>query len=61
MIVREIEQNPELLDSFDWFNDYKDTLRWAKQNAPHLVPGLVSKYLKYQERIWVRINKGDRP
>ena len=29
MIVREIETNPELIDDFDWFNDYADTRNWA--------------------------------
>ena len=25
MIVREIVEHPELIEDFDWFNDYQDT------------------------------------
>ena len=35
MIVREIAGQPELLEDFDWFNDYDDTRFWAET----LVPG----------------------
>lgn len=31
MIVREILQNPNLADDFDFFNDYKDTMAWLKR------------------------------
>ena len=37
MIVREIKENPVLLLSFDWFNDYADTRSWAVVNCPNLV------------------------
>jgi len=40
MIVREIKEHPELLDNFDWFNDYKDTRSWALTEAPELVDKL---------------------
>ncbi|KKL66534.1 hypothetical protein LCGC14_2144020 [marine sediment metagenome] len=30
MIVRKILDNPDLIDDFDFFNDYKDTLHWLK-------------------------------
>jgi len=33
MIVREIEDQPEILNCFDWFNDYEDTKRWAVRNG----------------------------
>lgn len=34
MIVREIKENPdEVLDFFDFFNDYDDTFSWAKHNC----------------------------
>lgn len=55
MIVREIEKNPLLLETFDWFNDYDDTLAWAKHSAPELVEKLEDGFkvwLKaYHERI----------
>lgn len=35
MIVREIKDaGPEFFESFDYFNDYKDTRAWAKHNCP---------------------------
>lgn len=30
MIVRDVLKCPELLDSFDWFNDGDDTIRWLR-------------------------------
>lgn len=30
MIVREILENPSLIDNFDWFNDGKDTIHFLK-------------------------------
>jgi hypothetical protein len=33
MIVREIVTDTEkTLETFDWFNDYSDTRRWAARN-----------------------------
>ncbi len=40
MIVREIKDRPELIATFDWFNDYKDTRSWCVQNAPDRVAAL---------------------
>lgn len=35
MIVREIKVNREaVLKTFDWFNDYEDTRRYAVENCP---------------------------
>ena len=28
MIVREIVDNPKLIETFDFFNDAKDTIKW---------------------------------
>ena len=42
MIIREIKDNPELINTFDWFNDYADTRRWARYNCPELIEGLDS-------------------
>lgn len=28
MIVREILNNPQLIDTFDFFNDFDDTIAW---------------------------------
>lgn len=47
MIVREIVLYPELIDSFDFFNDYEDTRQWATINAPELVPILDLKYKEW--------------
>jgi len=30
MIVRAVLQNPSLIESFDWFNDGKDTIGWLR-------------------------------
>lgn len=45
MIIREIKHNPEqeLID-FDWFNDYKDTVKWCKKFYPEIVPKLNEGY-----------------
>jgi hypothetical protein len=53
MIVREIKDNPELLKTFDWFNDYEDTKRWAEYHCPELVKSLdegFKKWLKHFNR-----------
>jgi hypothetical protein len=49
MIVREIKYKPELLDNFDWFNDYEDTRRWAIYSCPELVYGLDKGYEKWRK------------
>ena len=51
MIVREIKTHPELLENFDWFNDYKDTKRWAIYNCPELVSALDAGYEKFI-KVW---------
>lgn len=51
MIVREIAENQELLDDFDWFNDYKDTRQWAVYaERPDLVKRLDEGHKKWLER-----------
>lgn len=44
MIVREIKQDPTLIENFDWFNDYKDTRGWAVHSCPELVEKLDEGY-----------------
>lgn len=48
MIVREIKTNTdEVLENFDFFNDYWDTLHWAKYNCkPEIVEKLKAAYDK---------------
>lgn len=60
MIVREIKQYPEILDKdrFDWFNDYKDTRRWAVRNAPELVSKLDRGYDRYIAKHKTNFNCG---
>lgn len=41
MIVREIKTNTEqVLKSFDYFNDYKDTRAWCVSSFPEILPRL---------------------
>lgn len=59
MIIREIADSPELLDDFDWFNDYDDTRRWAvTAERPDLVERLDEGHKKWLESR--RLNKGER-
>lgn len=51
MIIREIKSNPkEVLNNFDWFNDYKDTRNWAMSACPEIVVELDKGYKKWLER-----------
>jgi len=48
MIVREIKETPdEVLKTFDYFNDYKDTRAWAEHAAPEIIDRLDRG-----QRIW---------
>jgi len=48
MIVREIKDNPEIIEeNFDWFNDYKDTRNWASRNCPEFVERLEKGWKIY--------------
>lgn len=48
MIIREIKQNPELMKTFDWFNDYDDTLSFIKDHCPELVQEFNFNY-----KVWL--------
>ena len=48
MIIREIKHNPDLLDNFDWFNNFVDTRKWALHNYPAILPLLDKKYLEWE-------------
>lgn len=51
MIVREIKVMPqEILADFDWFNDYKDTVKWCKVHYPEIVPALNEGYEKWRKQ-----------
>jgi len=53
MIVREIKTNTdETLKDFDYFNDYDDTLRWAKRNCEEVVPRLESGFKGWLKWKW---------
>lgn len=45
MIIREIKDDPSLIEKFDWFNDYTDTRAWAVGAAPDLVEKLDAEYV----------------
>lgn len=47
MIVREIKNHPELLNDFDWFNDYNDTRLWAIESFPEIVEKLDDGFNKW--------------
>jgi len=54
MIVREIQNNTEEeIKTFDWFNDYEDTRRWAARNGYTKIVQLLDAGIKKwdQERI----------
>jgi hypothetical protein len=50
MIIREIREQPELLDHFDWFNDYDDTRRWATHSCPNMTGPLDDGFREYQRK-----------
>jgi len=52
MIVREIadpKYQDEVLNNFDYFNDYKDTHAWCRINAPHLLSRLENGFDAYNK------------
>lgn len=51
MIIREIKQQPELLETFDWFNDYKDTRRWVTRNCPELLSKMDEGYKLFLKKV----------
>ena len=53
MIVRRIIEAPELLDEFDHFNDYNDTIRWLR-GLPKDQPGVgwAIAMLKWHHERW---------
>jgi len=57
MIIREIKDNPELLKTFDWFNDYDNTKSWAKYNCPEMVELLDKGFNEFLIKLKHGINK----
>ena len=49
MIIRELKEAPELLETFDWWHEYVDTVRWAKRICPELVEALDDGFKNYLE------------
>ena len=56
MVIREIKNNPELIKTFDWFNDYKDTVKWAKHNCPEIVNKLKKGFNEYKKQKGLKCN-----
>ena len=50
MIIRDIAIDHSLIESFDWFNDYKDTRRWLIHSYPCLLPRFDDAYLKSRQQ-----------
>lgn len=55
MIVREILDNPDLASSFNFFNDYKDTLYWLK-SLRH-VPEAESVIIRLKDAYFAHLNQ----
>ena len=52
MIVREIKDDTDrVISDFDWFNDYKDTLAWCKNNHPDIAIKLKTGYQTFCTKI----------
>lgn len=51
MIVKEIIDHPELIEDFDWFNDYRDTKLWLKHNGPELLERFEEGHLEWLEEM----------
>ena len=55
MIVREIRDSPEeVIENFDWFNDYEDTRRWCIQNCTKVIKDLDNAF-----KIWLKNRNTD--
>lgn len=58
MIVREIKDHPELIDNFDWFNDYQDTRNWVQRNySPELLEKLDIGYKQWLKKFTEKHNE----
>ena len=44
MIVREIVEEPELIENFDWFNDYDNTRSYLEYEAPEMLPEFDARF-----------------
>lgn len=49
MIVREIVGRPDLIEVFDWFNDYGDTRRYLSDYAPEMLPEFDARYRDWED------------
>ena len=59
MIVREIIEHEELIESFDWFNDSDDTISWLMRFG-EVHEDLIAK-LKAGFRAYIRMRTGVDP
>jgi hypothetical protein len=57
VIVREVVDNPDLIDTFDHFNDYGDTRRWLEWQgaSSELLERLDAAHEKWLDNYWKRI------
>lgn len=58
MIVREIKDHPELMNDFDWFNNYKDTRMYIRYECPELLEAFDKGNDKFWEERAKEFNKG---
>lgn len=51
MIIRELKNNPELINNFDFFNDYKDTKAYLiRNNLNKLLAKLEKGHKKWLDK-----------
>ena len=57
MIIREIVDHPELIETFDFFNDTKDTIQYLKRNGhDELAKKLRAADKKYCNDLFNKLN-----
>ena len=62
MIVREIVANPVwVMSTFDWWNDFDDTLSWLQHNHPELVSDFKRRHEGWLQRRHDRAQKHETP
>ncbi len=60
MIVREIVKNSEIINNFDWFNDYTDTINWlecSSQNQSDLIQKMKAAYIIWKNNRIAEYNR----
>lgn len=59
MIVREILNNPQLIESFDFFNDFDDTIAWLNRASVQRHPEAteIAAKLRLVYQCWGRARR----